>query len=43
MQSLCDRNALPLRICGVCEEHLALINEAYPDEFEIIEDRDFSD
>lgn len=43
MQGICDRNALPLRICGVCEEHLALINEAYPDEFEVTEDRDFSD
>ena len=43
MAGICERNGLPMRISVVCEEHLALISEAYPDKFDIIEDRDFSD
>ena len=43
MMELCARNDIPFRICGICDAHIELINEAYPDEFEIIEDRDYSD
>ena len=43
MKKLCEKNNVPLRICGICEEHLELINDAYHDLFEISEDRDFSD
>ena len=28
MAGVCERNELPLLVCGVCKEHLALIKEA---------------
>lgn len=43
MMSYCDKNGIALRLCGICDEHLELINNAYPDLFEIGEDRDYSD
>lgn len=43
MMSYCDENGITLRLCGICDEHLELINNAYPDLFEITEDRDYSD
>ena len=43
MMRYCDENGIALRLCGICNEHLELINNAYPDLFEITEDRDYSD
>ncbi len=43
MMSYCKKNGISFKLCGICEEHLALINEAYPDLFDIEEDRDYSD
>lgn len=43
MKEYCRINGIPLKICGICEEHLELLNSAFPDEFELTEDRDFSD
>lgn len=43
MISYCEEKGIPFKLCGICEEHLALINNAYPDLFEVTEDRDYSD
>lgn len=39
MKSYCRGKGIPLKICGICNEHLPLLGE----EFEIFPDRDFSD
>jgi len=39
MKTYCLERGIPLRICGICKEHTALLN----DEFELKPDRDFSD
>lgn len=43
MKEYCRSKSLPLKISGVCDEHLELLSSAFPDEFKITEDRDFSD
>lgn len=43
MMSYCAENNIAFRLCGICDEHLELINNAYPNLFEITEDRDYSD
>lgn len=43
MRGYCRENGIPFLLCGVCEEHLELINSAFPDSFTFTEDRDFSD
>ena len=43
MEELSSEPELPLRICGVCEEHKAQLEEAFPGGFVFVEDRDFSD
>ncbi|MDO4816004.1 MAG: phosphatidylglycerol lysyltransferase domain-containing protein [Bacillota bacterium] len=39
MKSCCLEMDIPLKICGICDEHLPLLG----DEFKIFPDRDFSD
>lgn len=34
---------MPLRMCGVCKNHAAELEAAFPGKFSFIEDRDFSD
>lgn len=43
MLAICRELGIPLRISGICDEHLPLIESAFPDCFSIAEDRDFSD
>lgn len=43
MAEFCKAEGIPFKLCGICDEHLELINTAYPETFEIKLDRDFSD
>ena len=43
MRELSDREGIALRVRGITEEHLALLNRVYPGDFEFEEDRDCFD
>lgn len=43
MEALSSEPELPVRICGVCEEHKAELENAFPGGFVFVEDTDFSD
>ncbi len=43
MESISRENGEKLKISGVCREHFELVNEAFPDKFALIDDRDYAD
>ena len=43
MRSYCRERSIPLRLCGVTEEQLALLSSAFPGQLDAAEDRDFAD
>lgn len=43
MRDYCRKSSVPLRLCGVEDKQLELILSAFPDEFDVAPDRDYSD
>lgn len=43
MRTYCKEKGLKLKLCGVTEEHRALMESAFPDEFSYTPERDYSD